>query len=145
MNVEKLLREHELKVTPQRKAILTALFNAEAVLSAQDLFCEVLKILPRTNFSTIYRNLDVLLSQGIICRITPDDSGDLFELKRAEGHHHHIICKGCGASIPIEYCPMKSMEKELHKKGFTPTEHRFEIYGYCVKCRDNNNFKEVDH
>lgn len=145
MSMEKMLREHNIKVTPQRKAILTVLHDAKAVLSAQDLFCEVLKILPKTNFSTIYRNLDMLLSRGIICRITPEDSGDLFELKRQEGHHHHIICKSCGSSFAMKYCPMEAMEKELHKKGFTPTEHRFEIYGYCDKCQKNNTNEEVDH
>jgi len=142
LNVEKLLREHELKVTPQRKAILTVLNNSKSVLSAHDLFCEVLKILPRTNFSTIYRNLDILLSQGIICKITPDDGGDLFELKREERHHHHVLCKSCGISLPVEYCPMEVLEKELLKQGFIPTEHRFEIYGYCAKCSKDKNSKK---
>lgn len=145
MDVEKLLRKHELKVTPQRKAILTALCEAEAVLSAQDLFCEVLKILPKTNFSTVYRNLDLLLAQGIICRITPESGGDLFEIRREKGHHHHVICKSCGASMPIDYCPLEMVEKDLTKRGFTPTEHRFEIYGYCDKCRMKKEGEEVDH
>lgn len=134
MDVEELLKKQRLKVTPQRKAIIKVLESADAVLSAQEIFTEVIKILPNINFSTIYRNLDLLLERGILCRITPESGGILYELRREEGHHHHVICKKCGASIPLDYCPMANIEKELSRKGFTPTEHRFEIYGYCNKC-----------
>ncbi len=134
MDVEELLKKQRLKVTPQRKAIIKVLESADAVLSAQEIFAEVIKILPNINFSTIYRNLDLLLERGILCRITPESGGILYELRREEGHHHHVICKKCGASIPLDYCPMGNIEKELSRKGFTPTEHRFEIYGYCNKC-----------
>ncbi len=139
MDVEELLKEQRLKVTPQRKAIIKVLESADAVLSAQEIFAEVIKILPNINFSTIYRNLDLLLERGILCRITPESGGILYELRREEGHHHHVICKKCGASIPLDYCPMANIEKELSRKGFTPTEHRFEIYGYCNKCSKKTN------
>lgn len=141
MDVEKLLRKQQLKITPQRKAILTALNKTTTVLSAQDIFTEVIKILPGINFSTVYRNIDIMLSRGILCRITPENGKVLYELRREEGHHHHVICKKCGTSIPIDYCPMESILKKLRKNGFTPTEHRFEIYGYCDQC----NKEVLDH
>lgn len=134
MDAEKLLKKQQLKITPQRKAIIRVLQSTNAVLSAQDIFSEVIKTLPGINFSTIYRNLDVLLDRGILCRITPESGGVLYELRREDGHHHHVICKKCGASIPLEYCPMEDIQRKLTEKGFTPTEHRFEIYGYCDKC-----------
>lgn len=135
MDAEKLLKEKQLKVTPQRKAIISVLQNSHSVLSAQDIFSEVIKMLPGINFSTVYRNLDLLLDRGIICKITPQSGGVLYELRLEEGHHHHVICKKCGASIALEYCPMEEIQRKLDEKGFTPTEHRFEIYGYCDKCK----------
>lgn len=135
MSIDEMLKQKQLKVTPQRKAILTVLEKSESVLSAQELFREVLELLPGTNFSTIYRNLDMLLSKGILCRIHRENGGDLYEIRRQEGHHHHVICKSCGASFTLDFCPMETLGRELQKQGFTPTEHRFEIYGYCDKCR----------
>ncbi|MCR4430193.1 MAG: transcriptional repressor [Tepidanaerobacteraceae bacterium] len=135
MSIDEMLKQKQLKVTPQRKAILTVLERSETVLSAQDLFREVLELLPGTNFSTIYRNLDILLSKGILCRIHREYGGDLYEIRRQEGHHHHVICKACGASYTLDFCPMEALGRELQKQGFTPTEHRFEVYGYCDKCR----------
>ena len=135
MDAEKLLKEKQLKVTPQRKPIISVLQSSNSVLSAQDIFSEVLKTLPGINFSTVYRNLDILLDRGIVCQITPQRGGVLYELRMKEGHHHHVICKKCGASLPLEYCPMEDIRRKLDEKGFTPTEHRFEIYGYCDKCK----------
>lgn len=134
MEIEQMLREKDLKVTPQRKAILTVLKKSQSVLSAQELFQEVIKLLPGVNFSTVYRNLDVMLSKGLLCRIAPENGVVMYELRRKGSHHHHVICKGCGISIPIDFCPMDAMKKELKRLSFTPTEHRFEVYGYCDKC-----------
>jgi len=131
-----MLKHKQLKITPQRRAILAVLERSKSVLSAQELFTKVMELLPGTNFSTIYRNLDTLLSKGLLCRIPRENGGDLYELRREEGHHHHVICKGCGASITVDFCPMETLHHELEKQGFTPTEHRFEVYGYCNKCRD---------
>lgn len=135
MDIERLLKEQQLKVTPQRKAILSVLVEADTVLSAQEIFSEVIKILPDINFSTIYRNLDTMLMKGILCHMAPKNGGVLYELRREKSHHHHVICKNCGVSIPLDYCPMVELDKQLSKKGFTPTEHLFEIYGYCNKCK----------
>lgn len=135
MEVEKLLRQKQLKITPQRKAILNVFHKSDCVLNAQQIFEEASKILPGVNFSTIYRNLDILLERDIICRLISSDGKVLFKLRSEGSHHHHVICKGCGISVPIDFCPMNILENELGVKGFTHTEHRFEVYGYCNKCQ----------
>ncbi len=135
MDPEAILKEKDLRVTSQRRAILTVLAGVRAVMNVQELFQEVIKILPGTNFSTIYRNLDTLLAHGLLCRISRESGGDLYELRREEEHHHHVICKGCGASIPVKFCPLEAMAAELAGKGFLPTEHHFEVYGLCEHCQ----------
>lgn len=135
MDIDQALKAQGLKVTPQRRAILTVMKSTEAFISAQDLFIEVTKLLPGTNFSTIYRNLEVLLARKILCSVTPDDNGTLYKLRHDEGHHHHALCKSCGASIPMDFCPLEAMYEELKNHGFTPTKHTFEIYGYCKDCK----------
>lgn len=134
MDVEKTLRDKNIKVTPQRKAILETLCRLNTVKSAQQLFQEVLKDLPQINFSTVYRNLSLLVEKDILCQIPTGDKM-LYKLKKSDSHHHHIICKSCGASETIDFCPMKQIKKDIYNTGFIPTEHRFEIYGYCSKCR----------
>jgi len=136
MDIEKMLKAKDLKITPQRKAILCALIEAKSIMSAQEIFQEVIRLLPGINFSTVYRNLDIMLSKGLLCRISSESGAVMYELRREDGHHHHVICKECGASISLDFCPMERINAQLAEKGFTPTEHRFEIYGYCSKCRN---------
>ncbi|MFA5576787.1 MAG: transcriptional repressor [Tissierellaceae bacterium] len=143
MEVDKILKSGQLKITPQRQAILRVLSTSDSFINAQMLFTRVLEILPGTNFSTVYRNLDTLVSKGILCRIPRDNGGDLYKIRREEGHHHHVICKGCGATIIIEFCPMEAIREKLEGLGFTPTDHRFEIYGYCDKCREGRQDKNI--
>ncbi|OIQ53505.1 zinc uptake regulation protein [Moorella thermoacetica] len=142
MDIEALLKEKDLKVTPQRKAILTVLAANHTAMNVQELFQEVIKILPGINFSTIYRNLDTMLARGLLCRISRETGGDLYEVRWEEGHHHHVICKGCGASIPVKFCPLEAMAAELAGKSFLPTEHSFEVYGLCDRCQEKKGEKE---
>ena len=134
MDIKQLLKEQKLKATPQREAIIQVLQNTNTSQSAQEIFAHVIEIIPGINFSTIYRNLDTMLKKNILCRITAETGGVLYGLRRREGHHHHVVCKKCGATLPLDYCPMENVKKELHKKGFTATEHKLVIYGYCDQC-----------
>ncbi|TYP51677.1 Fur family transcriptional regulator [Thermosediminibacter litoriperuensis] len=134
MELENLLKQRGLKVTDQRKAIVKVLKDCNCMLSARDIFDKVKQIIPGVNFSTIYRNLDLMSRKGILCGLMVDTGVSLYGLHREEGHHHHLVCKGCGRSMAIDYCPMSSVEKELAKKGFSPTEHEFIVYGFCGSC-----------
>ena len=133
MDIEQLLKTQGLKVTPQRKAILSVMEDSRAFLSAQDLFVRVKELHPSTNFSTIYRNLEVLLGKKILCCVTPDEAGTMYRLRKDENHHHHALCRSCGASIPMD-CPMEEVYEKLRDHGFTPEGHTFEVYGYCKDC-----------
>ena len=98
MDIERLLKEQQLKVTPQRKAILSVLVEADTVLSAQEIFSEVIKILPDINFSTIYRNLIQCYERYIM---SYGSKTVVFFMSCVEKkYHHHVICKNCGVSIP---------------------------------------------
>jgi len=138
VDIDRELKKRQLKVTPQRQAILKVLSQSDAFINAQNLYTKVLEVLPGTNFSTVYRNLDTLVSKDLLCRISRENGGDLYKIRSEEGHHHHVICKGCGATIVIEFCPMDTIREKLEDVGFVPTDHRFEIYGYCKKCKDKS-------
>ncbi len=135
MDIEKILKDKKLKITPQRKAILEAFKKDKDVMDANTLFGEVLKLVPDINFSTVYRNLDTLVSKDILCKISRSSGGDLFKIRRDSKHHHHLICSSCGAVTSIEFCPLESIENELKGLGFSPEDHSFEIYGKCKKCK----------
>lgn len=134
--IEETLREKGYRITNQRKAILKVfLCQRDNFLSAQQIYEAVLKIDPGVNFSTVYRNIEILEQGNIIHKIYTDEGHSSYKLNEEEKHHHHFICKHCGKTEVIDFCPLQEMEEKLKEKDFFPMEHNFEIFGYCKQCK----------
>jgi Fur family ferric uptake transcriptional regulator len=92
------------------------------------------------NKTTVYRELDFLLSEQIIKNVQIDSSTEYYELADRE-HHHHLVCTNCKKIL--DFTPSDSAEKEMHalitdleqKTGFQVDEHSFELFGRCERCR----------
>ena len=129
------LREKGYKITPQRRAVLTAFDSCGPFPTVQQLQAKVRKLQPDVSLDTIYRNLTLLTELDIVHEIHRP-SGNVYELVRPGHHHHHLICTECGKTECIDICPMnKIYEKEAEKRGFLVTGHVFEFYGICWSCR----------
>ena len=129
------LREKGYKITPQRRAVVTALDACGPFPTVQQLQENVRKTQPDVSLDTIYRNLTLLTDLGIVHEIHRT-SGNVYELVKPGHHHHHLICTECGKTECIDICPMnKIYEKEAEKRGFLVTGHIFEFYGICWSCR----------
>lgn len=130
-NLQERLKSKGYKLTGPRKTILDLLEkNRGKSLSAQELF-ELLGH-KGIDFSTIYRNLELMAREDIISAIHREDGTQSYELC-GEDHHHHLICMDCGSTRCIDFCPM-DLIKKVNWEGFTPVKHRFEIMGLCAKC-----------
>ncbi len=136
-NLELTLREKGYKLTEQRRIIIRAFLVSPGHHTAQEILDMVRESCKDINFSTIYRNLEMLCRLDIINKLQIESGISHYELNGLS-HHHHIICKKCGETKEIDVCPYASLEDEqLESLGFKATDHKFEIYGYCSKCRMN--------
>jgi Fe2+ or Zn2+ uptake regulation protein len=134
-HVKNKLRENGYKLTNQRKAIIEVLFEHRGkFLTAEEIYTKTKEKYSQTNFSTVYRNLDILECTDIIHKTNITEGASIYELSCNDEHHHHIICKGCGKTEAIEFCPFDEIFNKVETKNFTLTEHRFELYGYCNDC-----------
>ena len=131
------LRTMGYKLTKQRKIIIDILLSSRKhLMTAGQIYEEVRKNNLPLNFSTVYRNLETLLECGLIKKVSLQDGTASYEYNRHD-HHHHLICLHCNDAEMIDYCPYDEINRHIeeHTKFF-PVEHRFEIYGYCEKCRE---------
>ena len=136
-NIEYILRDKGYKLTGQRRIIIEAFEECPAHYTAQEIFEKVKAHNPNINFSTVYRNLELLCNIGVIKKLHISSGISHFELAHDE-HHHHVICLKCGDMQCIDICPYGELQiSELDELGFEPVEHKFEIYGYCKKCSKN--------
>lgn len=85
-----------------------------------------------TNKVTIYRNLDVLVSAGVLRRVRVHE--DEFSYELANSHHHHAICTVCSRVEVIDRCEPHVFNKALANVGFSTSYHTLEFFGTCKKC-----------
>lgn len=129
------LKQNGYKLTPQRKAILNVLIKFKCnLISVEKILKEVNTFYDKMNLSTIYRNLEILEKINLVHRIVNNDGLSLYKLNVLDKHHHHLICKKCGKTDTLNFCPIDYFEKESEKKSFKITEHKLELYGYCKDC-----------
>ncbi|MFA5422076.1 MAG: Fur family transcriptional regulator [Bacilli bacterium] len=124
----------KLKKTRVRQAIVNILRTAETPLSALDITSLILKDNDRVWPSTLYRNLEALVTAEVVRRIALTESHSaLYELTTHK-HSHYAICLDCRKMFTINNCPLINYEPLVSDKNFTITNHKMEIYGYCGPC-----------
>lgn len=132
----KVLRQHHIRLTEARLALLQVMANTEVSLEAKELFEEVKKLTGEPGWlSTVYRNLEIFAGKGLISSVNTPGSESIYYRIEKEGHTHYAICTQCRKTIPLSTCPLHEVEEELSKVHFTPTEHRLEVYGVCKDCQ----------
>ena len=126
------------RYTPARRALVAALRSAGGPVSIQ----EIQRLTDDLPQSSVYRNLSVLESAGVVTRIVGNDEFGRFELAEdLIGHHHHLLCEECGAMLDVTVPPMieKQLDEALAKlaqsSGFTLHHHRLDLVGRCARCR----------
>lgn len=128
--------ERRLRMTKQRRRILEALRLGNDHPSAEELYEQVRREMPKISLGTIYRNLEVLTALGEIQTLSFGSS-----LKRFDGNprqHYHIRCLQCErlADAPV---PVAATIDRL-VRSLTDYEvygHRLEFIGLCPRCRQD--------
>ncbi|REK77369.1 Fur family transcriptional regulator [Paenibacillus paeoniae] len=120
-----------LRVTDQRKTLAKLFADTPGYLSPKDVYEYMGKTYSGLSFDTVYRNLRVMEELGVLEQVVFED-GVKFKLHcREEHHHHHLICLQCGHTYPITFCPM---EQTAVPQDFRVVKHKFEVFGYCKSC-----------
>lgn len=126
----KLLKENNLKVTPQRLIVLKYLEKHPIHPTADEIYSDLKLNNPSLSKTTIYNTLETLEDHGIIQLITISGTEHRYDFK--EGMHHHFYCKKCGKILDIDLsCP--NIEK-MSEFGHKVEEVHGYIKGICNKC-----------
>ncbi len=134
MDHSTLMREHGLRVTRGRLAVLEVLEKRQHS-SAETVVAMVHQELPDVSIQSVYNVLNDLTEQGILRRFVPPHSPALYET-RVNDNHHHAICTSCGRVEDVD-CAVG------HAPCLTPSDsHGMDIQiadvlyqGICEDCR----------
>jgi Fur family transcriptional regulator, ferric uptake regulator len=125
------------RLTSKRAAVVEILAAASRPLTIP----EILAAGDGLAQSSVYRNLVLLESAGVVHRIVTSDEFARYELaEELTGHHHHLICTSCGrvedvpASAGLEASIADAVGQIDAATGFRTKAHRIDLVGRCRDC-----------
>lgn len=120
--------------TWQRAAVRDFLAGVEEFRSASQIHDDLKRLGDRMGLATVYRALQAMEEAGEVDMLRTHD-GEATYRKCSTGHHHHLVCRNCGAAQEIAADVVESWAAEVAARhGFTDVGHEVELYGLCAAC-----------
>ena len=131
------MKAAKAKITKRQEQILEILKNCDDELSGQELHRELIIGEKEMGLTTVYRNLQVLMKNGLI-RSRHLPTGEVLYTP-VERDIHHLTCVQCGETSKIDGCPVKDIQapKQVNNK-FQLLFHTLEFFGLCQNCYQKN-------
>jgi Fur family transcriptional regulator, peroxide stress response regulator len=126
------LRRRGLRDTRARRVILETVRATDVHPTADWVFRRVRRSLPRVSLGTVYRNLRLLVREGLLVERAAAGGG------RFDGNlsaHHHFTCVECGRVFDLREPVRPALHLRVSSRtGFEVWRHRIEFYGRCADC-----------
>lgn len=120
-----------MNYSKQRKVILNYVNTCFCHPTADKVYEEVKKELPSISFSTVYRNLNQLVEQKMIKKISLD--GEKYIYDNITREHAHFYCICCGMLEDLDfYKDIKLLKKRL---PYEVESIELVVKGICNNCR----------
>jgi Fur family ferric uptake transcriptional regulator len=89
------------------------------------------------NLASVYRAIELFCRVRVLAEVDHVQEGRRYELSdEYRGHHHHLICGGCGKTEDFEDCEMEDLEKLIQRRfHFKVTRHDLRFIGLCRSCQ----------
>lgn len=123
------------RMTRQRQAILDCFKASDRPLSVEEILKIAGAIVAQLNLATVYRNLKLLMEEGMIAAVDLPGNNTRYERVGLK-HHHHFLCHSCNRLFDVEGCPEGILS--LVPQGFKLISHAITLAGYCLECSQNN-------
>lgn len=121
--------------TKQRTAIAEILAEVDDFRSAQQLHDDLRHRGVAVGLTTVYRCLQSLTAAGEIDFLV-NDEGETVYRKCSGEHHHHLVCRSCGATVEIAGPTVERWADSVAAEhGYADVSHTMELFGLCPKCR----------
>ncbi len=127
-----LLKEYDLKVTPQRVAIVEELYK-NGHMNIDELYKNLQRKFPSISLATIYKNVNALVEKIFLNEVKLPDTKTVYEL--VKDSHSHLICSSCG-NIEDIHLDTSIIEDSLSTMSKFKVENTEVVFsGTCQKCQ----------
>jgi Fur family ferric uptake transcriptional regulator len=128
------LKEHSLRKTSERFAILDRIYSIEGHFDIESLYVFMKENNYQVSRATLYNNIDLLLDCKLIIKHQFGNNVAQFEKAYNSSIHNHLICTICGKIKEFSDTNIKRAIHTKKIKNFNISHYSLYIYGVCSQC-----------
>ena len=126
------MKEHGLRCTSERIAVLQEIYRSDTHLDADELFVKLKNRGVGISRATVYHTLDLLLKFHLVSRTDLGHKHTHYEKAYGVENHLHMVCNDCGKVLEISDRSLSDMLENLcRKNGFEPESFTLQLFGKC--------------
>ena len=131
IDYSQLLKEYNLKVTPQRVAIVDVL-HIKGHINIDDLFSSLKAKFPSISLATIYKNINAMLEKFFVSEVKIPNEKSVYELTKEM--HSHLVCSKCNKIEDISLNMTSLLDEASNKSDFKLEDISIVFTGVCFGC-----------
>ena len=123
----------DLRLTPQRRAVLDVLRAAKDHPTAAEVFDRVRDASPGIGPATVYRALGRLVETGQALELTFGDGAARYDANTER--HDHLVCDRCSRAVDVDTpVPGELVGRLADETGFAIHSYDLQFRGLCPDC-----------
>ena len=127
-----LLKEHRLKVTPQRLKIVS-MIERHGHINIEELYRQMREEFPSVSLATIYKNINQMVENGLVQEVKLPTQKSVYEIVKEP--HLHMVCDRCHKIEDIVVGTDKIIEEAEKVSGYEILDSFITLRGICPECR----------
>ena len=103
-------------------------------MTAEEIFLALRQIYPTVVLATVYNNLNRLLQEDLIRKISVEGMPDRYDRIQ---RHDHLVCRKCGKLMDID---LGDLTEQFEKTAGIPIlSYDLKLHVLCEACREKSN------
>jgi Fur family ferric uptake transcriptional regulator len=129
------LRSSGLRISAARRLVLEALYAADVPVTAEQVAGGLDGRLPRSDLTSVYRNLETLEEIGLVRHFHLGHGPGLYA-PAGTGEREYLVCGSCGAVKAVDPADMTPVRAVIRERfGYRAEFSHFPILGLCPDCQ----------
>ncbi len=129
-----LCAEHGLAVTHQRQVLFEVMKKMHGHPSPEDVYRLMRKRIPSISIATVYKNIHLFISSGILREVSLHHGSLRLELNAHP--HHHLICTVCRSITDVDPASLGLPARQNKLPGgFIAERYAVDVLGTCKACQ----------
>lgn len=130
----------KVRKSKQRDRILQILQSERVHVTANWVYDQLRTEFPTLSLGNVYRNLNILVEQGLAVRLPFGSTFDVYEANREP--HCHFVCERCGTIVDVFVPAELQAQIRAHVESTTGhiVHHQdVDLKGLCKRCAESES------